>query len=197
MTAIETGKAALRNEMKKVLAGIAKDERKRQSTRIVEKLISLPQYQQSRRISLYLSTEDEPDTLPLLRKIFDAGKEAFVPRYRGKVMEMVKLHSMEDFESLPLTKWNIKQPHFRDDRENALQGGLDLIVLPGMAFTINGKRLGHGMGYYDKFLHECISSQEKKPHLIALAFNEQVKEEIPTTEKDVDLDMVLTEKDVQ
>ncbi|XP_012282658.1 5-formyltetrahydrofolate cyclo-ligase isoform X3 [Orussus abietinus] len=182
MTAIETGKAALRNEMKKVLAGIAKDERKRQSTRIVEKLISLPQYQQSRRISLYLSTEDEPDTLPLLRKIFDAGKEAFVPRYRGKVMEMVKLHSMEDFESLPLTKWNIKQPHFRDDRENALQGG---------------KRLGHGMGYYDKFLHECISSQEKKPHLIALAFNEQVKEEIPTTEKDVDLDMVLTEKDVQ
>lgn len=50
------------------------------------------------------------------------------------------------------------------------------------------------MGYYDKFLEETFHKQQKKPHLIAIAFNEQIKDDIPTTERDVVLDMVLTEK---
>lgn len=38
-------------------------------------------------------------------------------------MEMVKLDSMEDYDKLPLTKWNIKQPDLRENRENALETG--------------------------------------------------------------------------
>ena len=38
-------------------------------------------------------------------------------------MEMVRLHSIRDFEELPVTKWNIKQPKLSDERENALEGG--------------------------------------------------------------------------
>lgn len=57
-----------------------------------------------------------------------------------------------------------------------------------------GKRLGHGMGYYDKFLDLCLKKQQKIPHLIALAFNEQLCEDIPTSENDILLDLVLTEK---
>lgn len=48
--------------------------------------------------------------------------QVFVPTYEGSVMEMVKLQSMDDYESLPLTKWNIKQPVL-EGRENALQTG--------------------------------------------------------------------------
>jgi len=83
----------------------------------------LKQYQNSKRISLYLSTKDEIDTLPILKHIFDAGKEAFVPQYHGKTMEMVKLRSMEDYETLSLTKWNIKQPRSTEHRDNALETG--------------------------------------------------------------------------
>jgi len=72
---------------------------------------------------LYLSTSDEVDTIPILKHIFDMGKEAFIPKYHGKTMEMVKLKSMEDYDSLPLTKWNIKQPKITDCRENALETG--------------------------------------------------------------------------
>lgn len=50
------------------------------------------------------------------------------------------------------------------------------------------------MGYYDKFLESCIRSQTRKPHLIAVAFNEQIRDDIPTTETDVPLDLVVTEK---
>lgn len=86
-------------------------------------LCLLTQYQNSKRISLYLSTKDEIDTLPILKHIFDMRKEAFIPQYRGKTMEMVKLRTMEDYETLPLTKWNIKQPSTTECRENALETG--------------------------------------------------------------------------
>lgn len=69
-----------------------------------------------------------------------------------------------------------------------------MIILPGVAFTKSGKRLGHGMGYYDKYLSKCFELQSKKPYLIALAFNEQIKDDIPVTEQDVCLDLILTEK---
>lgn len=81
------------------------------------------QYQNSKRISLYLSTKDEIDTLAILKHIFDIGKEAFIPQYHGKTMEMVKLKSMDDYKTLPLTKWNIKQPSINESRENALETG--------------------------------------------------------------------------
>ncbi|KAF3426239.1 LOW QUALITY PROTEIN: hypothetical protein E2986_07377 [Frieseomelitta varia] len=214
MAGVKSAKSALRKEMKDIILQLSTEEKQRQSRIVFKKfteevmlhlylklfltyfyLCSLPQFQESKRISLYLSTKDEIDTIQMLKYIFDKKKEVFVPRYKGKEMEMIKLLSMQDYETLPLTKWNIKQPNVNELRENALEtGGLDLIILPGVAFTANGKRLGHGMGYYDKFLDLCIKTQQKRPHLIAVAFNEQLWEDIPTSENDVILDLVLTEK---
>ena len=57
---------------------------------------------------------------------------------------MVRLTSWEDYLSLPTTSWNIKQPPESDaNRENALSSGgdgLDLVIVPGLAFTADGKR---------------------------------------------------------
>jgi 5-formyltetrahydrofolate cyclo-ligase len=123
-------------------------------------------------------------------------------------MEMVKLSSIEDWETLPVTSWGIKQPKLKDDREDALKtgkygyskmseiiggnvGGLDFIVVPGVAFTSKGLRLGHGGGYYDKFLANIKKCQEKPPACVALAFKEQVLEDLPTSETDVKIDLVL------
>lgn len=60
---------------------------------------------------------------------------------------------------------------------------------------ITGNRLGHGMGYYDKFLKECWAcNANKKPHCIGVAFNEQIRDDIPMTEEDVPVDLVIAEK---
>ncbi|EZA62385.1 5-formyltetrahydrofolate cyclo-ligase [Ooceraea biroi] len=180
-------------EIKEILKTISLEEKQKQSASIFKKLCALKQYQDSKRVSLYLSTNDEVDTVPILKHILDMGKEAFVPQYQGKTMEMVRLKSMDDYETLPFTKWNIKQPSSTDRRQNALEtGGLDLIILPGVAFTTNGKRLGHGMGYYDKYLKRCFQRQSAKPYLVAVGFREQIKEDIPTNEDDVLVDVVLT-----
>ncbi|KAI4479645.1 hypothetical protein M0804_011042 [Polistes exclamans] len=195
MATVKSLKKLLRKEMANVISNITAEEKARQSMRVFEKLKALPQYQNSKRISIYLSTKDEIDTTLILKDIFKTGKDVFVPRYSGNTMEMVKLLSMDDYDKLPLTKWNIKQPDFSEARENSFQsGGLDLILIPGVAFTYNGKRLGHGKGYYDKFLNYTFEKQQRKPHLIAIAFNEQIKDDIPTTESDVSIDLVVTEK---
>lgn len=50
------------------------------------------------------------------------------------------------------------------------------------------------MGYYDKYLHSYMEKLVKKPYLVGIAFNEQIKEDIPTTEDDVNLDLVLSDR---
>ncbi|KAH0552130.1 5-formyltetrahydrofolate cyclo-ligase [Cotesia glomerata] len=195
MDGIKLAKRALRNEVQDVINRISNEEKARQSNAVYNKLIALPEFESSKRVSIYLSTANEINTIPILEHLFKFNKQVFVPKYEGKSMMMVKLYSMDDYDKLPLTKWNIKQPATDDTtREDALKtGGLDLIILPGVAFTKTGKRLGHGMGYYDKFIANRIKFQGRKPYLIAVAFNEQIKHDIPTTDKDMPLDMVITE----
>jgi len=51
--------------------------------------------------------------------------------------------------------------------------------------------LGHGMGYYDKYLKRCFQ-KDIKPYLIAVGFKEQIQEDVPVNENDVSVDIVLT-----
>lgn len=56
-----------------------------------------------------------------------------------------------------------------------------------------GKRLGHGMGYYDKYLKICFQKQARRPYLVAVGFKEQIQEDIPTNEDDMLVDIVLVD----
>ena len=67
---------------------------------------------------------------------------------------------------------------------------LDLVIVPGVAFTVQGYRLGRGGGYYDHFL----SQLEPRTTSVALAFEMQILTEIPVEEKDVPVDYIITEK---
>ncbi|CAH1164208.1 unnamed protein product [Phaedon cochleariae] len=191
MSTVKLAKAALRTEIEKKLARMTAEERKKQSEAIQKKLLNLPQYKNAKNISVYLSLDSEVNTKPILERIFEDGKCCFVPRYKKAAMQMVELNGMEDWASLPVTKWNIKQPSWKDERRDALETGLDLVICPGVGFTKEGGRLGHGEGYYDRCLKAISTSQKSRPYLVALAFKEQIVEELPLEETDVDLDMVL------
>lgn len=76
---------------------------------------------------------------------------------------------------------------------------LDLILLPGVAFSRRGGRLGHGMGYYDKYLHKYFNRfpdrvKINKTFLVALGFQEQIVDvdQLPLDPLDYPLDFVLT-----
>nr|CAD7432169.1 unnamed protein product [Timema monikensis] len=138
--------------------------------------------------------DDEVRTSDILEDIFRTGKICFIPRYAtdSTHMDMLRVNTLQELESLPLTNWNIRQPLDSDERENALNsGGLDLIVVPGLAFSRQGARLGRGKGYYDTYLTKCRQLQNTSPVTVGLAFKHQLLDNIPTQEFDVIMDHVI------
>ena len=108
-------------------------------------------------------------------------------------MDMVRLVDLEDYERLPRTKWNIKQPSEDEVREEALESeaGLDLVLVPGLAFSGRGERCGRGRGYYDTYLARAAAAQGRAPATVALAFRQQLVAEVPTDPHDFTVDIVL------
>lgn len=88
-------------------------------------VIAHSQYQKSKRISIFLSMQDEIETEEIIKDIFRQGKTCFIPRYQfqSNHMDMVKLASPEEISSLPKTSWNIHQPGEDEVREEALSTG--------------------------------------------------------------------------
>lgn len=149
-------------------------------------LFAMQEYQAAKRIGIYLSMpSSEIDTAAVVRHALATGKKVFVPyTYKlppsstleaGSVMDMVALHSLSDYESLKPDKWGIPTPPEGSvqGRENCFgyhglsegivaemnkEAGLDLIVMPGIAFDVELRRLGHGKGFYDSFLTRYNSS---------------------------------------
>ncbi|KAK6337723.1 hypothetical protein TWF696_001204 [Orbilia brochopaga] len=109
-----------------------------EQSRIVFKLLSqLPQYQQARRISVYLSMPTgEIDTVPIVEDAFKQGKQVFIPfthkavpatssdeEPKPSIMDMVSLHSLEDYQGLKRNSWGIPTPTKRslDTRKNCIE----------------------------------------------------------------------------
>uniref|UniRef100_A0A1A9X3L9 5-formyltetrahydrofolate cyclo-ligase n=1 Tax=Glossina brevipalpis TaxID=37001 RepID=A0A1A9X3L9_9MUSC len=192
-------KTALRKRIKNdILKSLSNEIIERQSKAITEKVLQSEAFRAAQRISIYLSTHMEVNTSYLLSECFRLEKHVFVPSYEGECMEMLRLKNLREYHSLPLTKWNIRQPSIKDGRENALTNGhgIDLFLIPGVAFTRSGGRMGHGMGYYDTYLkrHQSVYPY-KKTTLMALAFREQIvsEHELPLEAHDVRLHYIITE----
>ncbi|KAF5402236.1 hypothetical protein PHET_03884 [Paragonimus heterotremus] len=176
-------------------------------------LFSSCEYQKCRSIAVYLSLPNEPDTLPVVRDSLSTGRKVFVPQVlsedlrfvnnlqgNNSGMTMQRLHSLEQLSQWPLNKWNIRSPPLPTKWDQVVDqavedGGVDLVIVPGLAFTRNGKRLGRGGGYYDRYLNWCrarsSTSELNWPMLVALAFEEQLMEELPTQPHDVQVDRVF------
>lgn len=75
-------------------------------------------------------------------------------------------------------------------------GGLDMILVPGLAFSRQGHRLGRGGGFYDRYItwyREAMKSHHRaEPKLVSIAFQEQVLSEVPTEAHDVRIDRVFS-----
>ncbi|KAH9408676.1 hypothetical protein TYRP_010944 [Tyrophagus putrescentiae] len=176
ISALKAAKKQLRAEIDAKLGELSGNEVARQS-------------KQARRVGLYLSLPSEVDTIAIVEHCFAQGKAVFVP----------KLHSMADYEALPIEpKWKIKQPDPADDsRPEALStGGLDVLLVPGVAFTTAGLRLGHGMGYFDRWQAQCAATADiTQPVTIGLALRQQIVADVPVSELDVRIHKVIFPQD--
>ena len=158
---------------------------------IADNLLKLDIYQQSTNIMLYVATKLEVQTQEIIKSAQQHKKNIFIPLIiRGSHNLFPSL--VKDFEKeLIRGDLGIFQPS-KEFYRICPPDILDLVIVPGVAFNVQGYRLGRGGGYYDRFL----SQLEPRTISVALAFEMQILEEIPVEEKDIPVDYIITEKRV-
>lgn len=179
-------KAELRRAMRIRLKTLG-DSRAPKSREITAALAAHPAFLQAETVALFAPLPSEPDIEALWEK---SGHRFCYPRVVGAELEFVAVRHVEE---LAPTAWNplVREP--ARDRQIIAPAEIALLVVPGLAFTRDGRRLGHGGGYYDRIiaLH--------RPHAIALGvcFELQIVADIPCEPHDQSVDAVLTESTVR
>lgn len=177
-------KTHLRKVLLQRRASLLPEERREKGEKIRDNFFSLPLYEKSKVIMLYLSLPTEVPTEEIIERALSEGKRIAVPCIReGNIFPSL-------FTTLSQTeagKFRIREPQ---KKEFISAEELDLVVVPGCGFDLKGHRLGFGKGFYDRFLSEL---KESVP-LVALAFEIQIVEEIPSDKWDVRMDYIVTER---
>ena len=153
--------------------------------RILEYLKRSDALKTSSNIMVYVSLPSEVDTKGLIEYLIASGKNISVPAVQGDRIAAVKIRSLESLET---GKFGVLEPPI-EQREYIEIGELDLVILPGLCFTEDGKRLGRGGGFYDRFLKLIPDSV----HTVGLCYSMQLRGDIPFEEHDMKVNEIVTE----
>lgn len=145
------------------------------------------------RVALYLAYGSEADCEPLIDLARSRRCSVYVPRIVSYRHAQMRFESLHPRMRLAQNRHGIAEPP--KSAKYISVRSLDLIVLPVLAVDLRGYRLGSGAGFYDRALHHLRqSSGWRRPKLIALAYDIQRIEHLPSHSWDVPVDAILTEK---
>lgn len=182
LKAVET-KGEIRRELLKKRSSLDEEERERLSRSICLRIASLPEYKRAQSILFFYPVKGEPDIRALLTQAIKEGR-ALLPKVEG---EDLSLHRVGSLSDLSPGAYGIPEPLVKDQVEPS---SIDLLLVPGVGFDLEGFRLGWGKGYYDRLLKRAGGTK------LGIAFSFQVLDRLPRDHWDVPVDAVVTEKDV-
>lgn len=159
------------------------------SKAVANRLLELPEIEQSKSIFLYVSFRSEVDTISLLNTLIASGKTVSVPITYVKERRLDAIHITDPESQLVPGYCNIPEPDKSILVSNIVEPEtLDTIILPGSVFDERCGRFGYGGGFYDRFVSKIPNACR-----IGLAFDLQIVELAPLQDHDELLDMVITE----
>lgn len=151
-----------------------------------ERIADLDEYKDADTILCYASCKGEADTWTLIEKALKDGKRVALPRVTGPAeMHFYKITSMKDVAP---GYYDIPEP-LENCQEEVFEG---FLVVPGTAFDRQMHRMGYGGGFYDIWL-KCHGSQVTA---CGLAYDFQLRNEIPFEKHDRMMDIVITPDEV-
>ena len=170
--------------------------RKTYSTAITERLLQLPEYRQAATVLGYMNFGAEFASELWVEQALAGGKRLALPKvnHHTRQLELYWVHDLK--KQLAEGLWKIREPIIeRCERLDTLNG-VEFALLPGVAFTRDGARLGYGGGFYDKLLaHLKGRNGTHQPVLAAAAFALQVVEHIPQEATDIKVEWIITERE--
>ena len=173
-------KKVLRAQIREMKRAMTPEQIEQASQRLGELFVQTSQYRQAKTIYGYLPYNQEVRTVPMLEQALRDGKRVAVPKCYGDEMKFIY---MDDLSQVAPGYANIPEP-IAD--EPVADDKTALVLMPGMAFTEKGDRMGYGGGFYDKFL-----AAEPEHPTVALCYAFQMVESLPTEDYDIPVDCVL------
>lgn len=140
-------KSELRKQVLQEMRSIPQKQKIAMDQALTERFLQHPFYQEAKVIATYLSFPHEIQTQGLIDQALKDGKKVLIPKtYPKGRMEFVVYNPQQ----LKKTSFGLLEP--QGDLEVVDTSQIDLIHVPGLAFTIEGYRIGYGGGYYDRYL---------------------------------------------
>jgi len=182
-------KAEVRKSCLAQRAALGEKERESKSLIIQQKLQDLPEFQQAHTVMSFLNFRDEVETTALAEAMIAGKKKLVLPccAPHGILLPSEVRDLAVDLES---GAWDIREPKLTCERVEP--SAIDLIIVPGAGFDLQGNRLGYGGGFYDRFF---MLLNPLTPR-VALSFQCQVIEQVPVDKHDFKMTMLITENEV-
>lgn len=180
---IDTLKAVLREKARTARQGMLAGERPALAAAAARRAFALPEVARARYVLGFAAAPEELDSEPLLEALREAGATICLPRISGP--GALTLHVCELSTPLHEGPFGLRQP--ATNMPAAEPGAIDLVIVPGVAFDASGNRLGFGGGYYDRLLAGMPRTMR-----IALAFEGQILDAIPSEAHDERVDIIIT-----
>ena len=189
MDAITLEKQRLREERLAARETLSEQERCVLDESITQKLLATPEYAEAATVLTYVSVSSEVSTRMIIERALCDGKTVAVPRcLPGHRLEFVAITSLDQLVPAP---FNLLEP--AKDLSALTESHMNdtICIVPALLVDAKGYRLGYGAGFYDRFLSTYSGKK------ICLAYQQNLsKTELPHTEFDVPVDMVITESAV-
>jgi len=161
-------KSELRKQVLQEMRAIPREQKQAMDQALTERLLHHPFYQEAKVVATYLSFPHEFQTQGLIEQALKDGKKVLIPKtYPKGLMDFV----VYDPQQLVKTSFGLLEPQGELEVVDASQ--IDLIHVPGLAFTREGYRIGYGGGYYDCYLKHFSG------HTLSVIYPCQVQDFIP------------------
>ncbi len=176
-------KQRIREEIRIISGQLTPEYRQEASRNITRQVLELPFWKEAGTVMAYWSMPSEPDTRELMETALREGKTLLLPRcVDARRMVALPVRNLADMKPGRL---GIPEPEPAEDGTETPEP--DLILVPCMAAALHGVRLGHGAGYYDRFL------SEHPGRAVCLCFRALLMADLPAEETDIITDLVVSD----
>ena len=206
----EVSKSSIRKNTLTLREQLSPEMHAAHSKAIAERLLQLPEYRQAGAVLGYMNFGAEFASEVWIRQVLAARKKLALPRVNHHTSQL-DLFWVEDLENqLATGLWGIREPIVERCERVITLNEVEFALLPGVAFSKNGARLGYGGGFYDKLLIKQLAIRlgeqttlaksldmahmTHRPTLAAAAFELQIMERIPQEVTDVKVEWIITEQ---
>lgn len=182
-------KKDLRHHLREILSATSPEDLRVRSLAACARLTETREYARAEIIMVFLSLLTEIDTTPLVLRAWRDRKRVLAPKVSWEQRRMLPMEIRSLSDDVHESTLGIREPV---QGMPFPVGNIDMVIVPGLGFDRAGNRIGRGRGFYDHFL----AHRDWKGIACGFALDTQVVEHVPISEHDMQVDMLVTDKEV-